>query len=56
MGRNWLHPLTTILTVAKNWVSNLGKLTIYSISHSTTMYIYSSLAAWITLYSFPISS
>jgi hypothetical protein len=43
--------------VAKNWASSSGKLAGYSNSCSSTMYIYSSyLAAWTTLYSFPVSS
>ena len=38
MGRSWLCPPATALTVARNWVSGLGKLAVYS---SFTMHMYS---------------
>jgi len=37
-GRSWLCPPAAVLTVARNWVSSLGKLAVYS---SFIMYMYS---------------
>jgi len=37
-GRSWLYPPAAALTVARNWASSLGKLTVYS---SFIMHIYS---------------
>jgi hypothetical protein len=41
IGRSWLYLLAAILTIARNWVSSLGKLAMYS---SFTIYIYSRRA------------
>jgi len=43
MGRSWLCPPATALTVARNWVSSSGKLAVYS---SFIMHMYSGL--WTT--------